>query len=121
MKKIFLLLTIFSLTACGTMGVGTNKNVLVHNNSDKMIYANGEMGSLKIQPHSSITVNTNKSFQLNSSKKECNAPTVSSKLNTAALVLDIVPGFIFGVIPVLVDAVTGNLNKMPDTYIYDCI
>lgn len=120
MKKLFVVLSLVSLAGCGAMGIGGNNNIIVYNNSDTVLSATGDMGILKIQPNSSKIINTKNSFQLSSPKKECNAPTVSSKLNTAAMVLDIVPGFFFGVIPIVVDAVTGNLNTMPSAYTYDC-
>jgi hypothetical protein len=35
-------------------------------------------------------------------------------------ILDIIPGFMFGIIPIFVDAVTNNLYHMQESYYYTC-
>jgi hypothetical protein len=53
---------------------------------------------------------------LNSSNKKCNSLAIQREPNTPAMILDV----IFGIAPILVDAISGNLYRMPSNYIYDC-
>ena len=120
MKNICLLIALFSLSACGAMGVGSNKYVTIHNNSDDTITATGEMGIIKIAPKTSATVGSEDDVVLNSSNKNCNAPIIQRTSNGSAIFLDIIPGALLGIIPIVVDGLTGNLYKLPTNYNYEC-
>lgn len=119
MKKLILLTTIL-LVSCGTIGIGSNHMVNVYNGSDDVITATGEMGAIKIQPQTTSALKSSQDVMLNSSNKKCNSLAIQREPNTPAMILDIIPGIIFGIIPILVDAVSGNLYKMPSNYTYQC-
>ena len=107
-------------SACGTMGIGSNKIVNINNNSDNQITATGEMGTIKIEPKTSKSVESKNDIILNSSNKRCNSPIIQRKPNSVAIILDVFPGLILGIIPILADAVTDNLYKLPAYYNYEC-
>ena len=119
MKKLILLSTIL-LVSCGTIGIGSNHMVNVYNGSDDVITATGDMGAIKIQPETTYSLKSSQDIMLNSGNKKCNSLTIQRQPNTPAIILDVIPGIIFGIIPILVDAVSGNLYKMPSTYTYQC-
>jgi hypothetical protein len=119
MKKLILFSTII-LSGCGTMGIGSNHMINVYNGSDDVITATGDMGAVKIQPQTTSALKSGQDVMLNSSNKKCNSLAIQREPNTPAMILDVIPGFIFGIIPILVDAVSGNLYKMPSSYTYQC-
>jgi hypothetical protein len=119
MKKLFLV-SIILLSGCGTIGIGSNHMVNVYNNSKDVITATGEMGAIKIQPETTLSLKSSQDIMLNSSNKKCNSLAIQRQPNMPAIILDVVPGFILGIIPILVDAVSGNLYKIPLNYIYEC-
>lgn len=120
MKNIIAVSIILLLSACGTIGIGSNHKVNIHNDSQSTIMAIGTNGSIKIHPDTVVTVESKDDISLKSNDKNCNSLIVSRQPNAAAIILDVVPGFIFGIIPILVDAVSNNLYKMPSNYYYQC-
>ena len=120
MKNFFLVPALMILTACGTIGIGSNQLVNIHNDSNELLSATGEMGIMKIQPNSSMTIQTSENISLNTKNNNCNSTVVQRQPNMPAIILNIVPGFLFGIVPTLVDALTGNLYKMPSSYTYSC-
>lgn len=120
MKKVYVLLTLSLLSACGAMGIGSNKIVNIHNNSNDTITATGEMGNIKIAPNTSVMMQSSEDITLNSTNKNCNSPIIQRTSNGSAIFLDIIPGFLLGIIPIVVDGLTGNLYKLPTNYNYDC-
>lgn len=109
------------IAGCGTIGIGSNKVVTIHNNSEDTIMATGEMGNIKIAPNSATSVESSENISLKSLNQKCDSPMIQRKPNSAAIVLDIVPGLFLGIIPIVVDAVTNNLYKLPSHYNYQCI
>ncbi len=107
-----------SLAACGTMGIGTNHRVNVHNDSDQTITATGGHGTVKIDPGKSKEIRGDKPIQLTS--KSCATQTIDTSTNIAALALDFIPGVFFGLIPFFIDAVSGGITNLPEHYTYSC-
>ena len=120
MKKFLALFLCFILSACGAIGIGSNHIVNIHNNSESTVYATGQMGRISIKPGVSMPIESKENIQLSSESNKCDILMIQQTPNMAAIILDVFPGLVFGIIPILVDAVTGNLYKMPTSYIYDC-
>lgn len=120
MRKLILILFCCVLSACGTLGIGSNHTVNIHNSSEDTIYATGQMGRISIKPGTSFPVESKDAIQLSSSNDKCDVLMVQTKPNAPAIILDVVPGLFFGIIPILVDAVTGNLYRLPSSYVYGC-
>ena len=121
MKKLFVLAMILILASCGTMGVGSNHQTNVYNNSDNTISVKADSGTYKIKPDESMTIFSANDITITSKKKTCSETTVMRTPNTPALILDVVPGFFLGIVPILVDAISNNLYRMPETYSYSCV
>ena len=121
MKKLFVLFLLVVLSACGTIGIGSNHQSTVYNNSENTINVKSDTGVYKIKPESSMTVSSANDITITSTKKMCAESTVARTPNTAAMILDVFPGFIIGIVPILVDAISNNLYKMPDSYSYSCM
>lgn len=119
MKQLILGLALI-LTGCGAIGIGSNHDVTIRNNSNDMIFATGDMGRVKIRPDASLTIRSRDTIQLLSENPSCDILTVQRRLNSPAFFLDVFPGFILGIAPITVDALSGNLYRMPDEFIYDC-
>lgn len=120
MKTIVLFCSILLLTSCGTIGIGSNHTVNIHNNSNSAITANGSYGTIKIDPKSAFAIESANDIKITSTDKKCANTEIIRIPNTPALILDVIPGFLFGIIPILVDAVSNNLYKMPSNYYYQC-
>ncbi len=121
MKNIILICSVLFLASCGAMGIGRNRDITIRNNSDDIITASGTMGMYKIRPGEERTLTSKGEILIESKNAECGAPTIQPVLNGAAVFLDIIPGGLFGVLPIFVDAVTQNMYKMPRSYEYTCI
>ena len=122
MKKIIGLIFAFVLASCGTIGIGSNHNTNIYNNSDNVINVKADSGVYKIKPDSSMEITSSNDMTITSSKKSCSEKTVVRTANTAAMVLDVFPGFLIGALPLLlIDAVSNNLYRMPETYSYSCM
>ncbi|MBP9999097.1 MAG: hypothetical protein KBT14_00170 [Proteobacteria bacterium] len=120
MKNIFILMCVCLLSACGAIGIGSNHNTIIYNNSSDVITASSTSGVYKIKPENSLAVYSTDEITLQSKKSNCQQVKILSKPNGDAILLDIIPGALFGIIPILVDAVTNNLYKMPEYYNYTC-
>jgi hypothetical protein len=118
MKKLIALC--FLLSACGAIGIGKNTGVTVYNNSESEITARGNLGNFKIQPGDYAMIQSESEIQLHNANKKCAPQVIPTKFNTVAVVLDIVPGFVFGIIPLLVDLVAEGHKTLPSTFSYDC-
>ena len=119
--KIYQMLFILLLAACGTMGIGSNHTVNILNDSGDTIMVTGERGMQRIPANESMEVTSRRNIQIVSPNKHCDSPNVVTELNTPALILNIVPGvLLFGIVPLFVDAVTGNLTRMPENYTFAC-
>ena len=121
MKKLFILFTVFSLASCGTIGIGSNHKTNIYNNSANTISVKSDSGIYKIKPESSMVISSANDISITSNKKSCNEIIVARTPNAAAMLLDVVPGLMFGIIPILVDAISNNLYKMPESYSYSCV
>ena len=121
MKKLVFLSLCSLLVSCGTMGIGSNHEVNIHNNSDYTLFATGTSGRVKIEPNSVKELESYEDISLQSSNSDCSELVVSRKVNTAAIILDIIPGIFVGILPpILIDAVSNTLYKMPSDYYYSC-
>lgn len=118
MNKIPLLVSALCLSACGTMGIGTNHVVSIQNNSNQVVTASGEHGVTKIQPNSSASIRGTKPINLTA--KNCAPQVIDTDVNMAAFLLDIIPGMIVFWIPYGIDAITGGITNLPENYTYDC-
>ena len=122
MKKIIGLMFAFVLASCGTIGIGSNHNTNIYNNSDSVINVKADSGVYKIKPDSSMEITSANDMTITSSKKSCSEKTVVRVPNTPAMVLDVFPGFLIGALPLLlIDAVSNNLYRMPESYSYSCM
>ena len=122
MKKIIGLIFAFVLASCWTIGIGSKHNTNIYNNSDNVINVKADSGVYKIKPDSSMEITSSNDMTITSSKKSCSEKTVVRTPNTAAMVLDVFPGFLIGALPLLlIDAVSNNLYRMPETYSYSCM
>ena len=119
MKKISIISLVVLLAGCGAIGIGRNDTVYIHNASDGEISTVGT-GISKIAPNSGGLA-TGRNIQIVPKDRGCESVNVPKDFNTAAFVLNIFPGILLGVIPMVVDAIAGGLNTMPKTYMYKCI
>ncbi len=120
MKNLLCLAVCIVLTACGAIGIGSNHNTMVYNNSTDVITVSADSGIYKIKPDSALNIYSAEDITINSADKNCSQTNIVRQLNTPAVILDVFPGFFLGIIPILVDAVSNNLYKMPSTYSYSC-
>lgn len=120
MTKVYLLISLLFLSACGAIGIGSNHNTMIYNNSSDTITATATSGIYKIKSETSLTVYSTDEINIKSKKSTCQEPKITSKPNGVAIFLDVIPGFLLGIIPILVDAVTDNLYHMPESYYYTC-
>ena len=109
------------ISSCGTIGIGSNHKTEVYNNSSNTISVKADSGIWNIKPASSMVISSGNDITITSKKKSCMETTVVRTPNTAALILDVIPGFFLGIVPILVDAISNNLYKMPDSYSYNCV
>jgi hypothetical protein len=121
MNKSLLILSFIGLAACGAIGIGSNDSVNVYNSSDDFIIVQGDRGMSRVAPNSSALVSGKSYMQINSKNPNCNSASIPKEANAAAILLDIIPGLLLGIIPIVVDAATGNLSTMPANYTYACI
>ena len=119
MKKICVLLVSVLLASCGTMGIGSNHNTNIYNNSKNTISVKSDSGIYNIKPESNMVINSANDITITSKNKACLESTVARTPNVPAMLLD---GLIFfTIVPILVDAVSNNLYRMPEMYSYSCI
>lgn len=109
------------LSACGTIGIGSNDVVDIYNHSNDTIHVSGSSGIAKIRPNTSVKIPSKGNLQINSTNNMCNSAIVETETNGVAIALDIIPGLTFGFIPLLIDAITGSFSTMPDSYTYQCM
>ena len=121
MRKLAILCSVGVLASCGAICVGSNHETNIYNNSDEMITVSADSGIYKIKPEQSMKIYSANEMTITSKNTDCPSPTVPRNLNTGAVVLDVFPGFLLGIIPVFIDAVTNNLYKMPESYSYSCM
>ncbi|MCL2331356.1 MAG: hypothetical protein FWC61_02310 [Proteobacteria bacterium] len=118
--KIYPMLAIFALAACGTIGIGSNHTVSILNESADVITVTGERGTQRIQAGATTDVTSRRTVSITSANAKCDSPNIVPELNTPALVFNIFPGLLLGIIPLFVDAITGNLTRMPESYTFMC-
>ena len=119
-KKLVVLFCVLLLSACGTMGVGSNHRTMVYNNSNDDITVTADSGIYKIKPENSLDIYSKEQISIHNKNSACPQVNVERRLNVGAICLDVFPGFLLGIIPIFVDAVTSNLYHMPDSYSYTC-
>jgi len=121
MKKILVLCGLLVLSACGAMGIGSNHETTVYNNSNDVISVTSDSGMYKIKPEHSMNIYSKEKIFIQNKNSQCPQVDVVREVNSGAVFLDIIPGILFGIIPVFVDAVTNNLYRMPEAYSYSCV
>lgn len=122
MKKFVILLMSIVLSACGTIGIGSNHETRLYNNSDDIITVSADSGVYKIKPDQDMVIYSNNDLTVKSANLNCPETNVIRQLNSAAVILDVFPiGWMFGLLPIFVDAVSNNMYKMPRTYSYSCV
>jgi len=122
-KKFVILSILFTLSACGTIGIGSNHETRLYNNSKNTITVSADSGVYKIKPEQDMVIYSNNDLTIKSSNSTCNEKTVMRELNAPAVILDVLlpTSWFVGVLPVLfVDAISNNMYRMPKTYSYSC-
>lgn len=109
------------LSVCGAMGIGSNHETMVYNNSNDVISVTSDSGMYKIKPEHSMNIYSKEKIFIQNKNSQCPQVDVVREVNSGAVFLDIIPGILFGIIPVFVDAVTNNLYRMPEAYSYSCV
>lgn len=121
MKKFLILPVIIMLSACGTIGIGSNHETRLYNNSNDTITVSADSGVYKIKPEQDMVIYSNNDLTVKSANMNCPETNVVRQLNTVAVILDVFPiGWVFGLLPIFVDAVSNNMYKMPSSYSYSC-
>lgn len=123
MKKFVILCILFALSACGTIGIGSNHETRLYNNSKNTITVSADSGVYKIKPEQDMVIYSNNDLTIKSSNSACNEKTVMRELNAPAVILDVLlpTSWFVGVLPVLfVDAISNNMYRMPEAYSYSC-
>lgn len=120
MKRFIVLCTALLLVSCGAIGIGSNHKTMVYNNSSNTITATADSGVYKIKPETGLAVYSTEEISIKSKNNRCQEPKIVRKPNGAAIFLDVIPGILLGIIPLLVDAMTDNLYHMPESYYYTC-
>lgn len=120
MKKLLALFSVLFLASCGAIGIGSNHETMIYNNSKNMITATSSSGIYKIKPENSMSIYSKEKIEIKSSNSACQQPIITSSPNGAAIFLDVIPGWLLGIVPLLVDAMTDNIYHMPETYYYTC-
>jgi len=124
MKKFVILSILFTLSACGTIGIGSNHETRLYNNSKNTITVSADSGVYKIKPEQDMVIYSNNDLTIKSSNSTCNEKTVLRELNAPAVILDVLlpTSWFVGVLPVLlVDAISNNMYRMPEAYSYSCV
>ena len=124
MKKFVTLSILFTLSACGTIGIGSNHETRLYNNSKNTITVSADSGVYKIKPEQDMVIYSNNDLTIKSSNSTCNEKTVMRELNAPAVILDVLlpTSWFVGVLPVLfVDAISNNMYRMPEAYSYSCV
>lgn len=121
MKKCFVLAVLVMLSACGTIGIGSNHETRLYNNSNSPITVSADTGVYRVKPNQDIIVYSNNDLTVKSANTDCPETKVLRQLNTPAVILDVLPiGWLFGILPVFIDAVSNNMYRMPHSYSYTC-
>ena len=122
MKKFGILPILFALSACGTLGIGSNHETRLYNKSKDTITVSADSGVYKIKPDQDMVIFSNNDLTIKSSNSACSEKTVMRQLNTPAVILDVFPiGWMVGILPVFVDAISNNMYRMPEAYSYSCM
>lgn len=124
MKKFSILPILFALSACGTLGIGSNHETRLYNNSKNTITVSADSGVYKIKPEQDMVIYSNNDLTIKSSNSTCDEKTVMRELNAPAVILDVLlpTSWFVGVLPVLfVDAISNNMYRMPEAYSYSCV
>ena len=122
MKKFGILPILFALSACGTLGIGSNHETRLYNDSKYTITVSADSGVYKIKPDQDMVIFSNNDLTIKSSNSACSEKTVMRQLNTPAVILDVFPiGWMVGILPVFIDAISNNMYRMPEAYSYSCV
>ena len=120
MKNVFILCSVVLVASCGAIGIGSNHETMVYNNSDHVINVTADSGVYKINPDQNMRIYSKENISIQTKNSKCPQVNVTREINSGAVFLDIIPGILLGIIPVFVDAVTNNLYRMPEAYSYSC-
>ena len=120
MKKMLMLCAALFLASCGAIGIGSNHETMVYNNSNDVINVTSDSGMYKIKPDQNMNIYSKEKIFIQNKNSNCPQVNVQREINSGAVFLDIIPGIFFGIVPIFVDAVTNNLYRMPEAYSYSC-
>ena len=106
------------LASCGTVfGSSTDKIAFSSEPDAASVYVNGQlMGKTPTELALPNKHPINVEFRKDGYERR--TVVVNSSVKGAFVVLDIVPGFVLGVIPLLVDAATGNWNGLEQSHVH---
>ncbi len=121
MKPLISLVLALGIASCGTIGIGSNHETTIYNNSADTISVSSDSGIFKIKPDSSLPVNSGNGIAITNPNESCPQPIVTRRPNGPAIFFDVFPGIIFGIVPIVIDAMTNNLYRMPKSYTYSCM
>ena len=121
MKRMFAFTLILGIASCGTIGIGSNHETMIYNNSSDTISVSSDSGIFKIKPDTQLRIQSNNGIAITNLNENCPQPIVTRRPNGPAIFCDIFPGIIFGIVPIAIDAITNNLYRMPKSYTYSCV
>lgn len=121
MKNIICIGLALVLASCGAIGIGSNHETTIYNNSKNTISVTADSGMYKIKPGQDMRIFSRNDIMIQNPNLQCPQVGIPRELNSGAVFLDIIPGFIIGIVPIFVDAVTNNLYRMPEAYSYSCV
>jgi hypothetical protein len=118
MKSLFSFFLVLLLTSCGTLFSGsTDKLSFSSDPSGAKVLINGQlMGKTPVELSLPNKHPLNVEFRLKGFENKI--VIVNSHLKAGYLILDIFPGFFFGIIPLVVDAATGNWKGLETNHVH---
>ena len=79
MKKLFVLSILFLLVACGAIGIGSNHETMVYNNSNDIITVSADSGVYKIKPEDNLLIYSNNDLTIKNLNSDCQEKKVLQK------------------------------------------
>ena len=118
MRTFILAVSFLFLGSCGTLFNGSTDKVSFSSDpSGAKIYVNGQlMGKTPTQMSLPNKHPVNIEFRL--AGYENKVVLINSSLRAGYLILDIFPGFLLGIIPLVVDAATGNWSGLETDHVH---
>lgn len=120
MKKYSILFCCIFLASCGAIGIGRNHRTNIYNNSNDVISVTADSGTYKIKPDQNMQIYSKEEISIHNKNSKCPQVNINQEVNSGAVILDIIPGVLLGIIPLFVDAISNNIYRMPEAYSYSC-